>query len=113
MEQTMEQSMDHPEPQPRSPAGTRDAPWVPQWDGAAYAANTGHHRVHDQWFLRSFPVRPADHVLDLGCGSGDFTRVVAEMVPDGAVVGVDAQATMLDEARRAAATNQSFLLGPV
>jgi len=86
---------------------------VPGWNGAAYAANTGHHRVHDDWFLRAFPMRATDRVLDLGCGSGDFTRVVADRVPDGHIVGLDAQPTMLDEARTVAASNQSFVLGPV
>jgi SAM-dependent methyltransferase len=86
---------------------------VPAWDGTAYAANTGHHRAHDAWFLQSFPVRPGDRVLDLGCGSGDFTRTVADLVPDGHVVGVDAQASMVDEARERAGANQSFLVTPV
>jgi SAM-dependent methyltransferase len=86
---------------------------VPGWDGAAYAENTGHHRAHDAWFLESFPVRPADRVLDLGCGSGDFTRTVADLVPDGEVVGVDAQASMVDEARTRAGANQSFLVAPL
>ncbi len=89
-------------------------PWVPAWDGAAYAANTGHHRAHDDWFLRAFPVQPADRVLDLGCGSGDFTAQVAALVPDGHVVGMDAQASMLAEAEAGAdSARQSFVLGAV
>jgi ubiquinone/menaquinone biosynthesis C-methylase UbiE len=92
-----------------SEAGT----WIPAWDGAAYAANTGHHREHDAWFLRSFPVRPTDRVLDLGCGAGDFTRTIADLVPRGHVVGLDAQASMVEEARRRAAPRQTFLVAPV
>jgi trans-aconitate methyltransferase len=95
----------HPAPEPAS--------WLPAWDGAAYAANTGHHRVHDAWFLERFPVRPADRVLDLGCGAGDFTRIVAGLVPDGHVLGLDAQPSMVDEAARVAGPNQSFLVAPV
>jgi trans-aconitate 2-methyltransferase len=91
----------------------RDDSWVPAWDGAAYAANTGHHRVHDDWFLRAFPVGPADRVLDLGSGSGDFTRTIAGLVPGGHVVGVDAQASMVGEARARAGANQSFVVAPV
>src|SRR5688572_12442627 len=90
-----------------------DAAWIPTWDGEAYAANTGHHREHDAWFLTTFPIRPADRVLDLGCGSGDFTRIVAELVPDGVVVGIDAQPSMLTAAESVARSNQSFALGPV
>ena len=85
--------------------------WCPTWDGTAYAANTAHHRAHDADFLTSCPLRPADRVLDIGCGSGDFTRSLAEAVPDGVVVGVDPQPTMLDEARSRALANQRFELG--
>lgn len=90
-----------------------DDRWIPAWDGAAYAANTGHHREHDAWFLTTFPVRPTDRILDLGCGSGDFTRVVADLVPEGEVVGLDAQPSMLDAAAGVAGPNQTFVLGPV
>ena len=83
-------------------------PWLPRWDGVAYAANTGHHRANDAWYLERFPVRPADRLLDVGCGSGDFTVIVAALVPDGHVVGVDPQPTMLEEAARVARPNQSF-----
>lgn len=88
-------------------------PWVPAWDGTAYAANTGHHREQDAWFLRSFPVGPTDRILDLGCGSGDFTRIVADLVPEGHVVGLDAAPTMIEHARRGAAAHQSFIVAPV
>jgi ubiquinone/menaquinone biosynthesis C-methylase UbiE len=88
-------------------------PWVPVWDGDSYAANTGHHRVHDAWFLEQFPVQPADRLLDLGCGSGDFTRTVADLVPEGSVLGVDAQPSMLAAAARVQGPNQSFVLAPV
>lgn len=102
---------------PGDPAATGGAgpggPWVPGWDGAAYAANTGHHRRHDDWFLRAFPARPGDRVLDLGCGAGDFTRTLAGLVPAGHVVGLDAQVSMVAQARARAAGNQSFLIAPV
>ena len=74
-------------------------PALAPWDGALYAANTGHHRVYDALFLETLPLRPADTVLDLGCGSGDFTAIVAARVPDGTVVGLDPQPSLLAEAR--------------
>jgi trans-aconitate methyltransferase len=85
----------------------------PQWDGTAYAANVGHHRVYDAWFLADLPLAPTSRVLDLGCGAGDFTATVAALVPDGSVVGLDAAPSMLDEARTRALANQRFVLGPV
>jgi SAM-dependent methyltransferase len=85
--------------------------WLPTWDGAAYAANTGHHRANDAWFLERFPAEPTDRLLDVGCGSGDFTAIVAGLVPGGHVVGVEPQPSMLEEAAKVAAPNQSFALG--
>ena len=85
--------------------------WLPGWDGALYAANTTHHRAADAWFLETFPVRDGDRLLDIGCGSGDFTAIVAALVPSGHVVGLDAQPTMDEEAERRAGPNQSFVLG--
>jgi trans-aconitate methyltransferase len=86
--------------------------WLPTWD-ASYAANTGHHRAYDDAFFGTTPLRPGDRVLDLGCGPGDFTRRIAELVPDGHVVGLDPQPALLDTARASARVNQAFVLGPV
>lgn len=40
------------------------------------------------------------HVADLGCGTGDLTRVLAERWPGATVYGVDSSAEMVEEARR-------------
>ncbi|HEY0936603.1 MAG TPA: class I SAM-dependent methyltransferase [Trebonia sp.] len=45
-------------------------------------------------------IRPGMRVLDLGCGAGDVSFVVADMVgPSGSVVGVDRSREALDRAR--------------
>jgi trans-aconitate methyltransferase len=85
--------------------------WLPEWDGALYAANTAHHRRYDAAFLATLPLRNGDRVLDLGCGSGDFTAIVAARDIDGEVVGVDPQPTLLAEAGTRAGPNQTFLQG--
>ncbi|RPI06594.1 MAG: methyltransferase domain-containing protein, partial [Actinobacteria bacterium] len=87
--------------------------WLPPWDGVAYAANTGHHRVFDAAFLATLPLQGDERLLDLCCGSGDFTRAIADLVPDGEVLGVDAQPSMVGLARACAAPNQTFVLGAV
>jgi trans-aconitate methyltransferase len=89
-----------------------DSVWLPEWEGEHYADNTGHHRRFDEWFLADLPLRPTDRVLDVACGSGDFTSVLAARVPDGHVVGLDAQPSMIDAARRRAGPNQSFVVTP-
>src|SRR6478735_11993197 len=83
---------------------------LPAWDGAAYAANTAHHRVFDDAYLSSTPIEPGQRLLDLGCGSGDLTATLAGVVgSEGHVVGVDAQPSMLAEAAQRAGANQSFV----
>src|SRR4051812_23535784 len=86
--------------------------WLPAWD-ASYAANTGHHRAFDAFFLETTPLSPTDRVLDLGCGSGDFPGVIADLVPGGGGVGLDPQPSLLAEARTCAGPNQSFVEAPV
>jgi trans-aconitate methyltransferase len=87
--------------------------WLPAWDGELYAANTGHHRIHDEWFRASLPLRPTHRLLDLGCGAGDFTRTIADQLAHGAVVGLDPQPSLLAVARRRAGPNQTFIEGAV
>src|SRR5829696_8357412 len=85
---------------------------LPAWDATFYAANRAHHQAHDAAFLETLPVRPSDRVLDIGCGSGELTAIVASLVAQGSVVGLDGSASMIDAATAHAQANQSFVLGP-
>ncbi|MET9472941.1 class I SAM-dependent methyltransferase [Streptomyces sp. NPDC002917] len=48
-------------------------------------------------------IAAGDRVLDVGCGTGQTTRIAARQAYDGDVVGIDLSAPMLDRARRDAA----------
>jgi trans-aconitate methyltransferase len=81
------------------------------FDGALYAANTAHHRAHDGEVLGRLPLTPGDRVLDVGCGSGDFTGSLVPLVaPGGRVVGVDVSPSQIDHAR-ARHPGAEFLVG--
>jgi ubiquinone/menaquinone biosynthesis C-methylase UbiE len=55
---------------------------------------------HGQRALALFPTRPADAVLDVGCGFGDATLAIADQVgPLGSVVGLDVGYDFLELAR--------------
>jgi 2-polyprenyl-3-methyl-5-hydroxy-6-metoxy-1,4-benzoquinol methylase len=58
-----------------------------------------HNARYHRWLLRQLP-RGAGRALDVGCGSGELVRRLAERRAE-AVVGVDADAGILERAREA------------
>jgi ubiquinone/menaquinone biosynthesis C-methylase UbiE len=83
----------------------------PPWRGDAYARQSAHHRLIDDWFIRRRPPKEDDIVVDIGCGSGEFTAALAEMASGGTVIGVDMDRSMLAAARRHEAPKLSFAHG--
>jgi len=59
--------------------------------------------AHGEAAIAAHPPSPGDRVIDLGCGFGDTTRRLAELVGDGTAVGVDVSEPFIDLARREAA----------
>lgn len=85
---------------------------VEEWDAQAYAIHAGHHRDYDEWFLDRHRPRPGDEVVDLGCGTGEFTERLGELVAEGNVIGVEPDPSMLETAReRVVADNVEFREG--
>ena len=67
-------------------------------------------------FFAPLALRPGLNILDVGCGTGDFLRLVAPIVSPGSAVGVDLSETMIAEARRRSAEridNLSFRVASV
>jgi arsenite methyltransferase len=65
-----------------------------------------HHLDITEKALRHMNLRPGERILDLGCGSGWATRLIARLVADGPegfgqVVGVDISDEMIRQARAA------------
>ena len=57
-------------------------------------------RLHNEHFRAAARVGPRDHVLDIGCGTGQSTREAARAAVAGSAVGVDTSAPMLERARQ-------------
>ncbi len=68
-------------------------------DGRAEKLESDHLYVTQQTMLL-MDLRPGDQVLDLSCGSGWATRLLAGRVSEGAATGVDISAEMVELARQ-------------
>ena len=51
--------------------------------------------------LKLVEIRPHIKAIDLGCGTGELTRVLADALPESDVTGLDSSLQMLDAARAA------------
>jgi ubiquinone/menaquinone biosynthesis C-methylase UbiE len=72
-----------------------------------------HHRPITDPMLALMDLRPADAVLDVGCGTGWLVRQIAGQFPEGRVAGMDVSDEMVKQARRSSdrVDNVTFLLG--
>lgn len=96
---------------------TLDKQGVPQqFDRAARrydlltGANPGYHR-HLRLSAQRLDLPPGARVLDLCCGTGSSTAALRAVYPDAEIVGLDASAGMLEQARAKAGLRASWVLG--
>lgn len=80
--------------------------------------NGNHYANHSEWQFNmaskalNFIEIPKDaDVLDIGCGDGRVTKYLASLVPDGKVLGLDPNLSMLNAAQSNIAPNLSFISG--
>lgn len=78
---------------------------VESWNGRDYERHSSHQRAWGSNLIAELPLRGDERILDLGCGDGSLTRQLAERVPRGSVLGIDAAAEMLEAAGEKCAPN--------
>ncbi|GIH03859.1 hypothetical protein Rhe02_19260 [Rhizocola hellebori] len=85
------------------------------WDGAGYAHISELQRAMATASLESVTVAGTERVLDVGCGDGYVTRLIASRLPNGSVLGVDPSPRMIEVARTSddRLTNVAFQVGDV
>jgi trans-aconitate 2-methyltransferase len=69
------------------------------WDPVAYDTISDMQLRWGQAVLDRLELRGDEVVLDAGCGTGKVTALLAERLPEGRVVGVDASRSMIEQAR--------------
>ncbi|MFI7450200.1 class I SAM-dependent methyltransferase [Nonomuraea sp. NPDC049714] len=90
--------------------GTIDRPRL--YEFAAEAGFFGRRREIFTRMAALSGARPGDRVLDVGCGTGYLTRILAPLIgPAGQVTGVDPSAPVIDYARRRAPGNCTYRVG--
>ncbi|MCP3139511.1 methyltransferase domain-containing protein [Pyxidicoccus xibeiensis] len=70
------------------------------WDPTQYSHFRDERKRPFFELLMRVDVDAPGHVVDLGCGTGDLTRVLAERWKGARVYGVDSSEAMVEEARR-------------
>lgn len=68
------------------------------WDGDRYADVSALQRMVAEVSIRGLHLAGDERLLDVGCGDGFITMQLAERLPTGSVVGVDASRRMIDKA---------------
>lgn len=69
-----------------------------EFDGQKYAKASTHQKEWGNKLIAEMGLNGHETVLDLGCGDGALTREIADLVPDGSVLGIDASQGMIDAA---------------
>jgi trans-aconitate 2-methyltransferase len=71
-----------------------------EWDAASYERVSEPQLAWGRAVLDRIALAGHETALDAGCGTGRVTRLLAERLPRGRVIAVDASAAMVAEARR-------------
>ncbi|MEX0786291.1 MAG: methyltransferase domain-containing protein [Dehalococcoidia bacterium] len=78
------------------------------WDPKRYEQFKAQRAAPFEDLLRLIRVRDGLRVIDLGCGTGELTRRLADALPDSDVLGVDSSPDMLAQAAKLARPGLRF-----
>jgi len=83
------------------------------WDPDQYLKFKAERYAPFEDLVQLIKVRPGLRVVDLGCGTGELTRRLADRLPDSKVLGLDLSPAMLAHAREYARPGLRFARGDV
>ena len=80
-----------------------------EFDAKKYERASAHQQSWGERLIDELAIKGDERILDLGCGDGRLTARLAERVPQGHVLGIDASRNMIDQAQRShVRTNLEF-----
>ncbi|MFZ0961817.1 MAG: methyltransferase domain-containing protein [Terriglobia bacterium] len=81
-----------------------------EFDGKKYAAASTHQKEWGAKLIAELDLQGSERILDLGCGDGALSAQMADLVPHGEVVGIDASRGMIAAAQPKERKNLRFFL---
>ncbi len=81
-----------------------------EFDGKKYEQASSHQKEWGAKLISELELKGSESVLDLGCGDGSLSLQIAELLPQGIVLGIDASQGMIDAALPKARENLHFRL---
>ena len=69
-----------------------------EFDGKKYEKASDHQKEWGSKLIDELGLVGRESVLDLGCGNGTLTSQIADLLPEGQVLGIDASQGMIDAA---------------
>ncbi len=80
-----------------------------EFDGEKYKKASKHQKEWGNSLISELSLGGNEEILDLGCGDGSLTVQLAQLVPNGRVLGIDASMGMITTAQKHVATNIAFM----
>ena len=81
-----------------------------EFDGKKYEKASAHQKEWGAKVLADLALNGDERILDLGCGDGTITALIAGQLTSGHVVGIDASQGMIDAAKPKETPNLRFIL---
>lgn len=79
------------------------------WSGWDYEENSTIQLTHAERLLNSVNLNGDEKILDVGCGDGKITALMAQKTPNGLTIGIDPSTSMLMVASKHADNHLAFL----
>lgn len=80
-----------------------------EFNGEKYKKASKHQKEWGNKLISELRLKGDEIILDLGCGDGVLTQQLAERVPKGKVIGIDASINMIQTAKKCWRSNLEFI----